>query len=324
MKASVIIPTKNAGDAFKNVIDMVLKQEVPWPYEVLVIDSGSTDGTLEYCKTKEELKIHQIPPYEFGHGKTRNLGISITKGEFAVLITQDALPKDNKWLYELVTSADQDPGIAGSFGRHEAYSHDGPFIERDLKMHFDNFLNWPSTVVRLEDKERYDIDPGYRQFLHFYSNNNSCIRRQIWEKIPFPDVDFAEDQIWAKNIIEAGYSKAYCDKAVVYHSHSMGPWEQGKRSFDEAYALHRLFGYKLCPTIVHLFARSFHTTISDINYAIKRGIVLGNMKLILISPIRNIFHQIGLYLGERGDHLPEYLRNYFSRDWTLRKVDKDK
>jgi len=311
MKVSIIIPTKNAGDEFKDIIDMVLQQEVPWPYEVLVIDSGSTDGTFEYCEAKEGLRTHQIPPREFGHGKTRNLGISITEGEFVVLITHDALPKDNKWLYELVNSADQNPSIAGSFGRHEAYLHDGPFIARDLKMHFDHFLNWPSSVVRLEDEERYDIDPSYRQFLHFFSNNNSCIRRKIWEEIPFPDVDFAEDQIWAKNVIEAGYSKAYSEKAVVYHSHNFGILEQGKRSFDESYALHRLFGYKLCPTIAQLFVQSFLTTKSDINYAIKKGIVLSDVKWILSSPMRNTFRQIGLYLGERGGYLPEYLVNHF-------------
>ena len=324
MKVSVIIPTKNAGDKFKNIIDMVLQQDVPWSYEVLVIDSGSTDGTFEYCEAKEGIRTHQIPACEFGHGKTRNLAISLTEGEFVVLITHDALPKDKKWLYELVASVDQDPGIAGSFGRHEAYSHDGPFIARDLKMHFDNFLNWPSTVVRLEDKERYDIDPGYRQFLHFFSNNNSCIRRKVWEEIPFPDVDFAEDQIWAKNVIEAGYSKAYSEKAVVYHSHNFGIWEQGKRSFDESYALCRLFGYKLCPTIAHLFVQSFRTTKSDINYAIKKGIVLDNMKWILSSPMRNTFRQIGLYLGERGGHLPEYLVNHFSRDKSLTRSHKNK
>ncbi len=265
MKAAVIIPTKNAGAQFRNVLEAVLKQKTPWEYEVLVIDSGSSDGTVEYVKSKKDVRLHQIPAKDFGHGKTRNLGISLTSGEFAVMLTQDALPASDSWLFELVSAAEQSDSVAGAFGRHIAYTHDGPLLARELKLHFDGFLQWP-CVVRMEDEEHYKVSVGYRRLLHFFSDNNACLRRSVWEKIPYPEVDFAEDQLWAKRIIQAGYAKAYADKAIVYHSHTFGFVELCRRSFDESRAFQRLFGYELCPTVLHMLAQSVRTTISDFMY----------------------------------------------------------
>ena len=98
------------------------------------------------------------------------------------------------------------PRIAGVFGRHCAYPEASPYTKRDLDGHFGNFAGQP--VVWLDDKARYDRDEPYRQRLHFFSDNNALVRRSVWEQIPYPDVDFAEDQIWAQQIIEAGWKRA--------------------------------------------------------------------------------------------------------------------
>ena len=148
----------------------------------------------------------EISPSEFGHGKTRNLAVSQTTGEYAVLITHDALPYNLHWLAAMVALADSDPRIAGVFGRHCAYPEASPYTKRDLDGHFGNFAGQP--VVWLDDKARYDRDEPYRQRLHFFSDNNALVRRSVWEQIPYPDVDFAEDQIWAQQIIEAGWKRA--------------------------------------------------------------------------------------------------------------------
>jgi len=318
MKASIIIPTKNAGVQFKGVLQALLEQKTPWEYEILVVDSGSSDGTVQYVLDQKRVRLHQIPAKEFGHGATRNLGISLTSGEFAVMITHDALPAGNTWLLELVTAADQDENIAGSFGRHIAYEHDGPFLKRDLHQHFNGFLEWPD-VVYMKDKERYKFDLGYQQFLHFFSDNNACLRRSVWEKIPYPEVDFAEDQLWAKQIIEAGYAKAYTDKAVVYHSHTFDFIELCQRSFDEARALQRLFGYELCPTVIQMLGQSLRTTVNDIRYLKEKGMMLGNLVWILRAPFRNTAKQVGYYLGQRANRLPDAMVRYISRDMALKR-----
>lgn len=316
MKVSVIIPTKNAGALFKKVLNVVLTQKVPWDYEVLVIDSGSSDGTVEYVQSKNEVRLHQIPAKEFGHGKTRNLGISLTHGEFVAMLTHDALPANETWLVELVNAVEQSGDVAGSFGRHIAYEHDGPFLKRDLQAHFDGFLS-KGALMRLADPERYRIDERYRQLLHFFSDNNACIRRSVWKKIPYPDVDFAEDQLWAKQIIEAGYAKGYADRAVVYHSHSFGFGAQCRRSFDEAWALHQHFGYCLCPSLLHMIRQSVRTTIADYQHGLQQGVFVDDPVWLGRIPMRNTFRQIGFYLGQRADMFPLFFVNRFSRDKSL-------
>lgn len=299
MKASVVIPTKNPGSLFRRVLGAVLDQEAPWKYEVIVIDSGSTDGTLEYCQSlKNKISLIEIPPEAFGHGKTRNFAASASSGDFILFLTHDALPKDEKWLFNMVSAMEESQLVAGAFGRHLPYPNGNPFIARDLKLHFDNFACGPSTV-QIEDWQRYETDIGYKQFLHFFSNNNSCLRRSAFEKIPFPEVDFAEDQIWATRALEAGYSKKYVDDSVVFHSHDYLPIELFKRSVDESRALLRIFGYKLCPSIRQLISQAIRTTGRDLNYAVREKLVLRKLRWVLMSPFLNFARQAGFYVGQK-------------------------
>lgn len=315
MKASIVIPTKNAGPLFKKVLNAVLGQETPWRYEVLVIDSGSSDDTVEYCRGlgDEKLHIHTIPAREFGHGRTRNLGISMTSGEFIALITQDALPANQFWLRNLVAAVEQAPDVAGAFGRHLPYPDANPYVARDLQLHFDGFLQW-GPIFRLDDAQRYERDVGYRQVLHFFSDNNACIRRSVWDDYPYPDVDFAEDQIWAKRIIEAGYGKAYADDARVFHSHNYSVIELGRRSFDEANALFNLFGYRLCPNVRQLVGHFLWGTYGDFAYSWHNKALLKHGLWLAKSPFLNLSRQLGFYCGERAHKIDPWLRNRISLD----------
>jgi len=289
MKASVVIPTKNGGPLFARVLDALLQQSTHWDYEILVVDSGSSDDTLRYCEERN-IKFISIPPPEFGHGKTRNLAISKTSGEFIALITQDALPASNEWLLNLVSAAEQAPDVAGAFGRHLPYQDADPYMVRDLKLHFDGFLSWPAVVRKSDNESRYGAELGYRQVMHFFSDNNACLRRTVWEKYPYPDVDFAEDQIWAKTIIEAGYGKAYADNAAVYHSHSYSIIEAGRRAFDESVALNRLFGYQLCPTVKQLLIHAGGCGYRDVRFvsSLLRNFARNELK----GSLKNIFRHL--------------------------------
>ena len=72
-----------------------------------------------------------------------------------------------------------------------------------------------NTIFHLDDPERYEREEGYRHYLAFFSDNNSCIRRDIFEKYPYEDVNFAEDQIWARKMIELGFKKVYCRQYII-------------------------------------------------------------------------------------------------------------
>ena len=205
MDVTIVIPTKNAGELFDRVLSSVFGQKTQYSFEVICVDSGSSDNTLDII-SKYPVKLFQIPASEFGHGKTRNFGASKGTGEFIIFITQDALPASETWLQNFVDAMKIDPEIAGGFGIHYPYPDCNIIDKRDLKNHFEGFGK-ENTIFQLTDSDRYSHDEGYRQYLAFFSDNNSCLRRDVWEKYPYEDIEFAEDQKWARKIIELGYKK---------------------------------------------------------------------------------------------------------------------
>lgn len=310
---SIIIPVKNGLPAFRSVIEMVSRQELDADFEVIVIDSGSKDGSKEVVPLDDpRFRLIEISPSEFGHGKTRNLGAAEAQGEFCAFLTHDATPVDERWLAELVRPLREDPEIAGVFGRHIAYSGASPFTRWELETHFEGLRLWPK--VKIEDAREYARNLGLRQIYHFYSDNSSCLRKSVWQQIPYPDVDFAEDQLWAKQIVEAGYAKAFAWDAVVAHSHDYSIWERLQRSYDESRAFQRLFGYRLCETKKLALARALKTTMRDARLAIRHRWVLSHPLATLKMPFDNLARQIGHYLGStKLDLAPGHVK-LLSRD----------
>ena len=319
IRASVLIPVKNGGVLLGEVLDAVLAQQTPWPFEVIVVDSGSSDGSLELVRQKG-VRVVAIPAEEFGHGRTRNLLASMASGDFLVFITQDAKPASEQWLVEMVHGCDCEPGVAGAFGPHRAHPGARHVTHCELNQHFAGFGD-KLSVVRLEDRERFASDPGYRQWLHFFSSNNSCIRRSVWESLPLPEVAFAEDQTWALRAIEAGYAKAFVPAAVVYHSHDFGVWETLQRNFDEARSFNLYFGYRIQDSVPRAFRSAVHLARRDLAWlraANLRGWRLiknaGYMACIELARI------VGQYLGTRHDRLPAWLLRSVSRDEQLQRA----
>ena len=120
MDVSIVIPTKNGGHLFEKVLDAVFKQKTEYEYEVICVDSGSKDGTLDVIR-KYPCRLFQIEPSEFGHGKTRNYGASKGNGTYIIFITQDALPATDTWLQNFIDAMKMDPEIVGGFGIHYPY-----------------------------------------------------------------------------------------------------------------------------------------------------------------------------------------------------------
>ena len=318
-KVSVIIPTKNGGDLLASVIDEVLAQECDFDFDLTIIDSGSTDGVVEKVSRLEnsKLQIIRVPPSEFGHGRTRNQAIGQTLGEFVAVITQDAKPATKTWLQNLVNDIEQDSQIAGVFGRHLPYAEADIFTKRDLGMHFDSFRSEP--VVWLEDSNRYLADEQYRQKLHFFSDNNALLRRQVWETIPYPDVSFAEDQQWAKLVIEAGWKKAYSDQGAVYHSHNYKLVDLFRRSVDESRAMKKYFNYTLSPTVMAVLRSWVGFSVNDTKYVLS----LSSRGVRLIFPlfsqlVRNLLKPLGHHIGGRYLEMPLGLERFLSYDYRLR------
>ena len=140
------------------------------------------------------------------------------------------------------------------------------------------------------------LDVGYRQWLHYFSDNNAALRKSVWQNIPYPEVDFAEDQLWAKEIMEKGYKKAYADDAIVYHSHNYSIGQTFRRSYDESRALKKLFGYNICPSLLNVFYQTLACTRRDIKYlkhACNHSSVKSSLKIVAMHFLK----QLGYYLG---------------------------
>lgn len=298
MDVTIVIPTKNAGASFENVLKEIYSQETEYKFEVICVDSGSKDNTIDIIK-KYPCKLYQIAPSEFGHGKTRNYGASKGTGEYIIFITQDALPASKKWLQNFIDAMKSDSEIVGGFGIHYTYPDCNIIDKRDLYYHFKNFGE-ENTIFQLTDanKERYAKEEAYRHFMVFFSDNNSCVRRDIFEKYPYKDVDFAEDQIWAREMIEKGFKKLYCPFAPVYHSHNFKLSTYFTRYYDEYKGLYKLHHFMISTSWLKIPLQILKHDIDDMRYIKHQNI--GKKDKIYwawYSICRNFSRYVAGYLG---------------------------
>lgn len=223
---SIVILTKNGGDLFKDVLAGLFACDGILEAELLMIDSGSNDNTLEYAKQYPQIRVHSIPSSEFGHGRTRNLGASLTTRPIIVYLVQDASPTTPDFLERLATPLVEE-GFAGVFGRQLPR----PWTNRIERM----FLN-RTYPDRREVRAYLAGRLGIKNI--FFSNVCSAIRREVWERIPFDEsIIMSEDQLWAKQVVLAGERILYEPRAAVFHSHNYRLKEVFKRNFDSGLSL---------------------------------------------------------------------------------------
>ncbi len=269
MDISIVIPTLNGGSRLIECAKSLTNQKIKYLFEIVLIDSGSQDGSIEKFvfiikEARLPLIVIKIEKTDFQHGATRNHAIENTSGEIIVLLTQDAVPYDSLWLNNLISNFRLDSDIAGVFGRHVAHKNNPPLIRRDIENHF---LYMAQTIERkIENIDEYNCNEKLRQKLHYFSNNNAAIRKCIWEKIPFPNVSFGEDQTWAKLVLEKGLKIFYCSDAVVYHSHNYGFIEIIQRNIIEVKYFKKYFGYDLTKTPLGFLKDLYRSTVNDFRW----------------------------------------------------------
>lgn len=228
-KISVLILTKNEAANIDACLTSVLSQGCEGTLEVIVLDSGSTDSTVEIA-SRYPVRIERILARDFHHAKTRNYAASLATGEFLVYLAADACPASTDWLRAL-TSNFADGSVAAVYGRH--LPKPGCNAERQAVL---------GTVYgdeRILKKASRRSELGYRYY-HF-STVNAAIRREVWQAIRFPeDLKVFEDVGIAKRILDSGWTIAYEPSAAVYHSHNHTTMGLFKRYFDAGIIWKRL------------------------------------------------------------------------------------
>jgi rhamnosyltransferase len=160
----------------------------------------------------------EISPVAFQHGRTRNLAASLvsSSAEYLVYLSQDATPLPG-WLDALVDAVATGNGVAGAFSRHVPRSDCNPLLARRILEEWEQ-VGGKRRIVKCLDNSA-DLSKHGHTLAHF-SNTSSCLRRQVWQTVPFPEVDFAEDLAWAVRVLESGYCLVYEPASAVLHSHS--------------------------------------------------------------------------------------------------------
>ncbi len=293
---SIVIPVKNGEKYMDCLLKAVFSQEAFSGVEVIIVDSGSQDRTLDIIK-QYPVTLYQIKDYEFNHGLTRNFGISKAKGKFVVLITQDAVPYDNRWLMQLVNAINSDENIAG------VYSRQIPHRDADALMYMIASRSFASENKRRESEiknigEYRKLAPKERHRFCNFDNVSSCIRKAVWEKFPFPKTDFGEDIEWAKYVLEAGYKITYEPGSIVYHSHDFSISGWYKRNRINSSKLFTLFGINTVDTIYKLFTLFFIYTARDFYcLCMNRSNTKGIFSKIRLLPFYSFAEVLGQYKG---------------------------
>lgn len=227
---SVLIPVKDGGTDLVRCLEAVARQRVDEDVEVVVIDSGSSDGSSERAR-RLGARVHTIPADEFDHGGTRNLAADLARGDVLVFTTQDAYAPGDDWLETLVAPLWQ-PGVAGVYGRQVA--HDDA---RPPERYFLDFLYGPEPrVQRLEEAGGLSFETT------LFSNVNSAIPRAVRDRNPFADgIGMGEDQEWSRRMLLAGRSIVYEPRAVVRHSHAYSLGSAFKRFFASGVSSERSY-----------------------------------------------------------------------------------
>lgn len=237
-KISIVIPVKNGAATIDNCIQSIRRQTIYPDCEIVVIDSGSTDTTLDRLE-KYDVKLIQIPPKSFNHGATRNLGVKHSSGDFVVMTVQDAIATDEFWLERMIKHF-QDTEVAGVCGQ-QIVPHDA-----DKNPHEWFRPQSVSKVIEVQFKNREDFDklsPKEQRKVCGWDDVNAMYRKSVLEQIPFESVAFGEDMLWAKTALSHRYKLVYDQSARVNHYHFQFPEYTYRRVLISSVFIYKCIGY---------------------------------------------------------------------------------
>jgi rhamnosyltransferase len=242
VKATIFIPTFNGEKYIGEIIKKIFTQDVDFDFELLIIDSGSTDDTLSIIHELQTrypaIHLHEIPNDEFGHGKTRNLAAKMANGEFIVYLSHDAVPQNKRWLYEMLKPFELSDRIVAVMGKQQPRRLCPPILKYEINSVFGGF--GPGFGTTIFYKDTFIDKPGVYEAVRFYSDVNSASRTDfIRDKIPYRDVKYSEDQMFGEDVIEAGYLKAYVPRGTVVHSNDLTLKEYAPRLYDETMGMRK-------------------------------------------------------------------------------------
>ena len=223
----VIIPVYKPGDRLKKIISRLRNQTYP-VNRIILINTGRAyfeqafKGDMSFFET-DDIVLRHISPEQFDHGTTRRMAVSVSKADYFICMTDDALPMDRHLIENLLNPL-IDKKASASYARQLAGKEAG-IVEK-----YSRRFNYPdsSTIKSLDDMDEL----GIKTF--FCSNACAAYDRTVYDELGGFEkhMIFNEDMVYASKVIDSGYRIAYVADARVLHTHKYTALQQLKRNFD--------------------------------------------------------------------------------------------
>lgn len=214
---SIIMRSCNEAWALRDTLAALPAQNYK-NWELIVIDSGSTDGSADLIRRANPAHFVQIRREDYNPSRVMNRGMELAQSDFGIFLNADAAPQGGNWLRPLVEAL-QEPDVAAVFGRQIPRPDCQAVFAHDYERCFG-----PKR-----ESTRWD---------HFFSMVSSGLRKDIWSRRGFLEkMQYSEDDEYTRWCRVQGYRVVYVPESVVMHSHNYTPQQAYKRSFGEAKAL---------------------------------------------------------------------------------------
>jgi glycosyltransferase involved in cell wall biosynthesis len=234
---SVVIPTLNAGPEFSGLLRKLRSQQGVAAVEVVIVDSGSKDNSVEVAK-QSGCTVVEIAPENFSHSWARNLGADHAKGDYLLFMVQDAYPIGDHWIYGmlryLLDHAEEDV-VAVSCSETP---------RSDSDMMYDSMIDTHYRFLACRDQDRIGRLQGTDHMTlrsQGQLSDVAClIPRDVFNQYRYRG-DYAEDLDLGMRIIRDGKAVAMLASVKVIHSHNRPAFYYLKRSFVDVVFLVGLF-----------------------------------------------------------------------------------
>jgi len=219
---SIIMRSFNEAWALCDTLPALRAQD--WQnWELIVIDSGSTDGSADLIRAAQPRHFVQIQPHEYNPSRVMNHGMRLAQSEHCIFLNADATPQGSNWLRPLAVAL-HDSKTAAVFGRQ---------IPRpDCR-----------GVFACDYERCFGPERESASWEHFFSMVSSGIRKDVWAKRGFrEDLQYAEDDEYTRWCVAQGFHIAYCADSVVVHSHNYTVKQAYKRAYGDGFASAAIHG----------------------------------------------------------------------------------
>lgn len=254
-KISLVMRSYNEAWAIDATLRGVFEQDYSGEIELIVIDSGSSDGSHEIIQRYNPKEFIVLEPGTYVPGKVLNQGFRLSSNDWVVFLNSDATPANREWLIELLRAAVDTPRLGAAFSRQIPREDCQGVFAHDYERCFG-----PNR-----ESVRWD---------HFFSMVSCVAYKPTWAQIPIrEDLQYAEDDEWTRRLKEAGYAIILAERSVAIHSHNYTPAQAYKRARGDAIAVARAGNVPNLRRAWHrdVLLPAIKDTLRDLGYLRRKG-----------------------------------------------------